>query len=254
MAVLPVDGTPIHYLERGASPPTLCLVHGAGGSTVSWAPQLEGLADAARVLALDLPGHGGSGGPGRAGIEAYAAILTGFVEALGAGPLVLGGHSMGGAVVQSVALARPDLVAGLLLVGTGARLRVLPRILELLESDYPEGCALVNALGFAEASPAALKASARAAMLGTPPAVTLGDFRACDAFDILDRVAAIRAPTLVVTGEEDRLTPVKYARFLAGRIARARLALVEGAGHYVQLEQPERVNALIRAFLAERGA
>ena len=86
-------------------------------------------------------------------------------------------------------------------------------------------------------------------MLGTRPSVTIGDFAACAAFDVMPRVGAIRAPALAICGEEDQLTPPKYAEFLAAKIPGARLLLVEKAGHFVQLEQPEIVNAGIREFL-----
>ena len=86
-------------------------------------------------------------------------------------------------------------------------------------------------------------------MLGTRPDVTIGDFMACDAFDVMDRVETIRLPALAICGEEDQLTPPKYAEFLAQKIPGARFLLVERAGHFVQLEQPEIVNAGIREFL-----
>ena len=249
MPVQVVDGIAIHYVETGGGGKTLCLVHGAGGNAQVWMRQLEGLAATARVIALDLPGHGESKGDGRRRIEDYARVVRGFIRAAGLGPVVLGGHSMGGAVAQTVALEHPELLAGLLLVGTGARLRVLPRIFELLASDYAGGCAFVNALGFSRAASQALKDGARAAMLGTRPDVTIGDFMACDAFDVMDRVGAIRLPALAICGEDDQLTPPKYAEFLATKIPGARLLLVEKAGHFVQLEQPEIVNAGIREFL-----
>lgn len=80
-------------------------------------------------------------------------------------------------------------------------------------------------------------------------ALHVGDYRACDGFNLMDRVDAIRAPTLVITGTEDRMTPPKYARYLAERIAGARLVLIPGAGHYVQIERPEETTAAIRGFL-----
>jgi len=80
--------------------------------------------------------------------------------------------------------------------------------------------------------------------------VTLGDFLACDRFDAMTRLAAIRTPTLVVVGRDDRLTPPKYGRFLADGIPGGRLVEVEAAGHFPQLEQPAAVNAALRGFLA----
>ena len=85
------------------------------------------------------------------------------------------------------------------------------------------------------------------------PLVTLGDFLACDRFDVRERLAAIRTPTLVLTGAEDRLTPLGYGRLLAETIPGARLVEIPGAGHFPQLEQPVPVNAAIREFLAELG-
>ena len=215
MPVQIVDGVGIHYLETGGGAPTLCLIHGAGENSLSWIRQLEGLADAARVVALDLPGHGESEGDGCRRIEDYARVVGGFISAAGLGRVVLGGHSMGGGIAQTVALERPELLAGLVLVGTGARLRVLPRVFELLASDYAEGCAFVNALAFSRATAHTLKDGVRTAMLGTRPDVTIGDFMACDRFDVMDRVGTIRLPALAICGEEDQLTPPTYAEFLA---------------------------------------
>lgn len=244
-----VDGIPINYVQTGSGGTTLCLIHGAGGSTLSWIRQLEGLTDAARVIALDLPGHGESGGDGGRRIDHYARVVTAFLQTLGLKRVVLGGHSMGGGITQAVALEHPELLAGIILVGTGARLRVLPRIFELLESNYAEGCAFVSALGFSAASAQALKDGAKTAMFRTRPQVTIGDFRACDGFDVMDRVGSIRLPALAICGKDDQLTPPKYSRFLAEKIPGARLLLIEAAGHYVQLEQPDLVNAGIREFL-----
>jgi pimeloyl-ACP methyl ester carboxylesterase len=244
-----IAGRPAAWLEAGAGIP-LVLIHGAGGSADLWQPQLEGLADMARVVALDLPGHGPQRGRGGQSIAAYADWLDAFLDALGAGPAVLVGHSMGGAIAQTVALARPNRLAGLILVGTGARLRVLPRLLELLR-EYPrEGQRLIRDLSFAAgASRECVEAVDRILREGAP-LVTLGDLLACDRFDIGERLAEIRIPTLVITGTEDRLALVKYGRFLAERIPGARWVEVADAGHFAHLEQPAAVNAAIREFLA----
>jgi pimeloyl-ACP methyl ester carboxylesterase len=79
--------------------------------------------------------------------------------------------------------------------------------------------------------------------------VQLNDFRCCDKFDIMDRVHQITAPTLVICGTEDEMTPVKYSQYLANKIAGARLIIIEGGAHFVFMEKPEEVNRAIEEFL-----
>jgi pimeloyl-ACP methyl ester carboxylesterase len=76
-----------------------------------------------------------------------------------------------------------------------------------------------------------------------------GDFLACDAFDVMDRLGEVKQRTLIVCGEDDRMTPLRYARTLAERMPEARLEVLPGAGHMAMLEQPQRVNKLIIGFL-----
>jgi pimeloyl-ACP methyl ester carboxylesterase len=244
-----VNGIEIHYDLTGGGPRTCLFVHGSGGSTMSWIRQLEGLADTARVVALDLPGHGQSGGEGCSRIEDYVRLVHAFVETARFGKVVLGGHSMGGAVAQAFALSHPEWLDGLILVGTGARLRVLPKIFELLRADYAEGVRFINSRAFSRSTPEALKDAARARSLETRPQVTIGDYTACNGFDVMERIGALRVPTLVICGEDDQLTPPKYARYLARTIPGAVLVMVEQAGHYVHLEQPAVANQAIRDFL-----
>ena len=122
-----------HGAARPAGPP-LVLVHGAGGNLMHWPGALRRL-PGHTVYALDLPGHGKSGGAGRAEIGAYADVVRGFAEALGLVPFVLAGHSMGGAIALEFALRYPARLAGLILVGTGAKLRVAPEILTGILDD-----------------------------------------------------------------------------------------------------------------------
>jgi pimeloyl-ACP methyl ester carboxylesterase len=241
----------VAWLEAGSGPP-LVLVHGAGGSAELWPRQLDGLADVARVVAPDLPGHGALGRRGRPTIAAYAEWLDGFLTAVVEEPAVLVGHSMGGAIAQALALQRPERLAGLVLIATGARLRVLPRLVELLRRDPRAGQSVLQELSFGADAPAECSAMVARVLHEAAPLVTLGDFLACDRFDVRDRLSALRIPTLVLAGTADRLTPPRYPRFLVDTIAGARLVEIEGAGHFPQLERPEAVNAAIRAFLAER--
>lgn len=249
MPRIDIAGTGIHYETTGTGPPTVCLVHGSAGSHAVWIRQMEDLADIARVIALDLPGHGASGGTDIGSIDAAANVVLGLLDALAIDRVVLGGHSMGGAVVQAFALAHSSRLAGLVLVGTGARLRVMPEIFAGLERDYQIGVRFLTGLALASNAPAELVSAIERQTLQTAPRAHLGDFRACDAFDVMDRVESIRTPTLIVCGEDDRLTPPKYARYLRDHIKGAQLALIPGAGHYVQIERGEETSAAIRKFL-----
>jgi pimeloyl-ACP methyl ester carboxylesterase len=244
-----VGGRRAAWVEAGSGPP-LVLVHGAGGSADLWQPQLDELADVARVVAPDLPGHGHARGRGKPSIAAYAEWLAALLGTLRAGRAVVVGHSMGGAVAQALALAQPGRLAGLVLIGTGAKLRVLPRLVDLLRERPREGQSLIQDLSFAPGTPPECGEIIDRVLREGTPLVTLGDYLACDRFDVRDRLAGIRIPTLVVTGREDRLTPLRYGRFLAETIPEALLVEIEDAGHFPQLEQPARVNAAIREFLA----
>lgn len=249
MPTLNVAGHRLHYVETGGGDRSLVLVHGAGGSVDTWVRQLEGLADVARVIALDLPGHGASDGDGCASVAHCAAVVGAFLTELGNRPVVLGGHSMGGAIVQAMALGNPAQLSGLILAGTGARLRVLPSLLDLLRESHARGVDTVHAQAWSPTAAQALVDGARRTMLATRPDVVLGDYTACNQFDVMARVGDIRLPTLVIVGEDDRLTPPKYAEHLAHRIPGARLVRIPHAGHYAPLEQPDDVNRAIREFL-----
>lgn len=261
MPIIDVMGMRLHFLAAGDGPRapvgaafggagSVFFVHGAGGNGGQWQAQLDGLPPGWRGLALDLPGHGASAGAGRRAIAEYRDVVVACLRAAGAAPAVLVGHSMGGAIAQAVALAEPDVLRGLVLVGTGARLRVHPSIFEALRQDPVEAARLLLDWGFGAAAPPALRDEGPRDLLRCPAQVIEGDFRACDGFDVMAEVGRIRVPSLIVCGEQDALTPPKYARFLHQRIPGSRLALVPDAGHYVMRERPAAVNAALGEFLA----
>src|SRR5512133_3755617 len=124
--------------DAGPHPP-LVLVHGAGAASDDWPPELRAL-PGRRVLAVDLPGHGAAPGPAPGSVAAFASAVEALLDAHGIASAVIAGHSMGGAIALTLALERPARVAGLVLVSTGARLRVAPEALAF--SASPEGLAL----------------------------------------------------------------------------------------------------------------
>ena len=228
----------------------IAFVHGAGGSAATWFMQLRGLSSAFRVHAIELNGHGRS--PNR-GVEdtrsAYLEDIHSVVSEMNRP--ILGGHSMGGVLTQLYALEHPDSLSGIILIGTGARLRVSPAIFGLLESDFD---GYVHALGEfmfdASADPRMVEASMAEAKQCSPEVISR-DFRMCDEFDIMDDIGKISLPCLIIAGESDLMTPVKYSQYLADRISNSRLAVIPDAGHAVMLEKSREVNDEIRRWAKE---
>lgn len=252
-----------YTLSRGpADGPTLVLVHGAGGTRLHWPAELRRL-PGATVYTLDLPGHGRSQAPpiipsiggewGGDTIEGYAEAVAAFLDAAGIGRAVVVGHSMGGAIGLTLALNFADRVGGLVLVATGARLRVAPAILEGIRSDFEGAVELITRFAWSPEAPPALTELGRRALLEAGPDVLLGDFTACDRFDVMERLGEIQVPVLVFASTADQLTPVKYARFLTEHIPNARLVLVEGAGHMVMLERSAEAAEAVRGFLEDEA-
>jgi pimeloyl-ACP methyl ester carboxylesterase len=236
----------IFYAERGAGPPLVC-VHGAGGSHRHWGGLLAALAPHARVLAVDLPGHGRSTPAGAISIPAYAEALGAFVDALGLERPLLAGHSMGAAVALELAVARPGRVGGLALVGAGARLRVAPTMLSGLAADPPAAIAQLVAWMFPE--PVAHLREPAAADYLAAPEILRADMAACDGWDIRGRLAGLGLPALVVCGDADVMTPPKLAGELQELLG-AELVTLSGVGHVPMVQAPDATAAAIAAWLS----
>ena len=232
---------------------TLIFIHGAGGSHVLWEGQIDGLADRANTVAVDLPGHGQSKGEGMSTVEDYARAVADFIRTIEAPNPVPCGLSMGGAITQQLLLDHQDACCAGILVGTGARLRVMPVILKAIEEDFSSYVDSFLAYAASEKTdPATLRPLAEATA-ACGPQVALGDFKACDAFDVMERLPSIEMPVLVVTAEEDKLTPPKYGLFLEEKIKNASRVHIRDAGHLVPAEKPEETNQAIRTFLDQTG-
>jgi pimeloyl-ACP methyl ester carboxylesterase len=223
----------------------IIFIHGSGQSGACWQLQTPAFPGSD---ALDLPGH--PEGELLPSIEACVDWLKATVDRKGYEDVVLVGHSIGGAVAMLYALNHPEDLAANVLVGSGARLRVLPQMLAMLERAVGDPAVLASMLSQSwEKVPPALAEDLMARSQAIGAAAFLNDLEACDRFDIIDRLGEIRTPTLAICGTEDVMTPPKYSQFLADRIEGSEVVFVEGGTHMVFLEQPEVVNRAIAAFL-----
>ena len=240
------------FRSAGSTGAPLLLVHGAGGTHRHWPAALREL-PGRRVMALDLPGHGRSPGPGEKSVAAFAARVVALLDALEVRTAVVAGHSMGGAIALTLALQAPARVAGLVLVGTGARLRVTTAVLTTTADPALLAQAARGMIewSFAPGASEALLGPCVEGLLANAPGVAHDDFAACNAFDVMPRLGEVAVPALVICGEEDRLTPPKYSEFLRAGLRGARLLRIPGAGHMVMLEKPEPVARAVSAFLGE---
>lgn len=203
----------------------LVFIHGSGDSASIWRLQLDYLGTK-RAYALDLPGHGSrpDSMPPEVGVQDYARFVHDTLrDELHLERPIIAGHSLGGAIALSMGLDYGDELAGLVLIGTGARLRVHPDMLE---------------------------AARNGSDVGTTATMLYRDLSACNVFDCMARLPELRLPTLIICGTDDRLTPVKYSQYLSEHIPGSTLHIIPNAGHYVMREQPEAVNAAIEAFLS----
>lgn len=236
-------------LGAPAPPIPILLIHGAGAVGQIWQHQLLAFP---RAVAPDLPGH--PSGAALSTVPDLARWVLAFLDEHtqgrgAAGPWALGGYSVGGAVAIEAALTAPERFRGLILIATGARLRVRQEFFDLLAADTDAAVEELLRWWFAPGTSPRVVERARIALRAVSPAVIHDDFWAAHRFDAMDRVGGIALPTLIICGEEDRMAPVKYSEYLHGQIAGSTLVVIPRAGHMVILEQPRAVNEAIAALL-----
>jgi pimeloyl-ACP methyl ester carboxylesterase len=253
------------YMEAGrADAPAILLLHGVGANSMHWRYQLAGLSDAFRVVAWNAPGYILSDAfkTEWPTCKDYADALADFLDALKLDRVNLAGNSFGGRVAQCSAIHYPQRVIRLAMTGTGIGPKgmseeekakiVATREAQVAKGGYGFG-ARVDAL-LAKNASAQTKALVAEVLRATNPrgfmhGVKLG---MADGYDPETVAAKVTVPVLMISGNEDRVNPIdRNAAVLAKAMPKAKLEFLESVGHLPEVEAPEKVNALLRAFFAE---
>lgn len=197
-----------------------------------------------------MPGRAGTEGPALDSVTEMEIFLSRFIEAEVEGDYWLAGHSLGGGVAIEHALgSASERLAGIVLLATGARLRVHPMILQLFDQDAKssETPPLPPGL-FEQGTDPDLIAQASIDRELTPITTGRLDWRAADRFDRMQDLANIRVPALIIAGANDALTPPKYARHMAATIPNSELHVIEGAGHMFVMERASEAARYLEAI------
>lgn len=246
-----VSGLSLYFIAAGAGMPVL-YVHGNTGSSRWWSRVMD--IPGCRTVALDMPNFGASSPmEGEPDIHSYAKVVAGFMDLMGMQKAVVVGHSLGGTVVQSLALQRPDLVQAMVLVDSGA-----PSGLVTPKDRHP-------VIELMRANRAVLEQALRAVVptlkdesffqelvddaTKMAPHAWIGNAEALSRFDIRGRTAEFTGPVLVIRGTLDPIITDSMAADTAAAYAHSILEVLEGVGHSVIVEQPERFKEMLSRFV-----
>lgn len=257
------NGIDIHYRIDGDGAPTrpwLVFSHAIACNLTMWDAQAEEFSRALNVLRFDTRGHGAtSAPPGDYSLELLADDVKALLDTLGIARCHFVGLSMGGMIGQMAALRSPLGFTSLTLADTTSRYATEARATweqRIAAVMTPQGMnAAVPATlerwftaGFRQMRPD-VTAKVGAMIRATPVAGYVGCARALSRLNLTARLGAIACPTLVIVGEEDHTTPLAMAEDIMRAIPDARLERIPNASHLSNMEQPDRFNAALRAFL-----
>ena len=229
----------------------LIFIHGSGDSARVWQFQAEHFGTQ-HAFALDLPGHGQRADTlaAEATVQEYAQEVHNIVtQELHVQKPIIAGHSLGGAIALTMALEYANELAGINLIGTGARLRVHPTLLEEAKISQTQAQIRLSQMSVASTTAPAVLQSVAQEQATSGRNMLYRDLAACDVFDIMQRLHEIAMPTLILCGAEDQLTPVKYSTYQHRHISGSILHVIPESGHYVMREQSGIVNGAIDEWL-----
>jgi pimeloyl-ACP methyl ester carboxylesterase len=254
-------GPAIAYLDGGGTGAPVVFVHGVGSSSATWRELFGAMPPGYRLIAADLRGHGRSAVvPGPARLADFVADHIRLLDELGLAAVPVVGFSLGALIGEAIALAHPDRTSALVLLnGVGARTaaeraRARDR-LEVIRAAPPPEVARASASrwftkSFAAAAPAVV-ASEVAIVSAVDPASYAAAYAVLATGDLIDAVAAISCPVLVVTGEADVGSTPRMSAEIHARIRGSRLVIVPEKKHYLHREAPAVIAGLLGGFLAD---
>lgn len=245
-------------VEAGNDGPLVLCLHGIGSSSASFSAQLEGLSSVARVVAWDAPGYGASADPESApGLDGYADTAAALIRARGGSAHVLG-VSWGGAIALRLAVRHPDLVESLVLADATRGSAADARRADAMRGRAREREELGPTEFAARRAPRLLGPNAPEELVRTVTRTMAESIRlpgygyAAESLaesDLTGELADVRAPALVLCGEEDQVTGVPESQAIAGGVQRGVFVILSDAGHVANQEQPEAFNDWVRAHL-----
>ena len=256
-----VDGYAVNYFHTGQTtlPPIVpdvstgrlfLYVHGAGSNGHFAHKMLDILSANHSPLSFDFPGHGRSSGTeSLKSIAAYSDFTHALWQTLGLRPVVVVGHSMGGAIALDLALRHADMVEGLALTCTAAKFNIPDALIATWEAVMKgrQGQPFTK-VSCSPQTPQEIIQEGWMEQIKTDPRVRCFDLLACQQVDLTAQLGQINRPTLVLAGADDATTPVVQAEALRDNIPNAQLAVIPEAGHWLPLEKPQAACAALQAF------
>lgn len=249
----------------------LVLVHGAGGQELDWPMAWRSLDDMTRkmsltpkshcgdldnysIYAVDLPGHGKSGGSSKPSVDAYADSIAGYLEALDLTNVLLVGHSMGAGIALTLGTRKNERLAGIALIGGSSQLVVSEAILTGLQNAFEATVDNIIKYSWHKNTDDFFKQKNRQSMLESGSGVVHDDFYACSQFNLSNELDAVTIPTLVIASASDRMVPLETSRVMSEAIPNSKFVGLKDCGHFQHVEQTAAVAAALSEFLKDELA
>ena len=258
MPTIDANAQTLHYIAVGAGP-TVMLIHSMGADAHMWDRQIAALSDRYHCIAFDCRGHGGSSCTTRFTVADAAADLKAGLDGLGVESCHVVGLAMGVPIALSFAARWPDAARSIVLADGFVDMRAAggARIPEWSQTVRATpmtafGARYAGMRLRSSASDTARRALAEA-ISRVSPEVYIDVMKAIFEIEFTAELARIRAPALVIWGEEDDVTPLAHSRQIADGLPGARLETIPDAGHIANLDQPEAFNRLLAGFLGAQA-